>query len=184
MSPPGRPKGEYRSAKHEGTPVSPPGRPKGEYRSAKHEGTPVSPPGRPKGDYRSAKHEGTPANPSRRRLGIALLAASWAGVARGAIGAAEAARIERLLAYVEAQKQARFIRNGTAYSSADAVRFLRAKYAKIGEHVTTAAQFIEQVATRSSTSGQPYLIRLPDGRTISSAQFLSAELERIDRQQP
>ena len=26
MSPPGRPKGEYRSAKHEGTPVSPHGR--------------------------------------------------------------------------------------------------------------------------------------------------------------
>jgi hypothetical protein len=28
MSPPGRPKGEYRSAKHEGTPVSAPGRSK------------------------------------------------------------------------------------------------------------------------------------------------------------
>ena len=42
MSPPGRPKGEYRSAQHEGTPVSPPGRPKGEYRSAQHEGPPVN----------------------------------------------------------------------------------------------------------------------------------------------
>ena len=41
MSPPGRPKGEYRSAQREGTPVSPPGRPKGEYRSAQREGTPV-----------------------------------------------------------------------------------------------------------------------------------------------
>jgi len=29
MSPPGRPKGDYRSAQHEGTPVSPHGRPKG-----------------------------------------------------------------------------------------------------------------------------------------------------------
>ena len=29
MSPPGRPKGEYRCAQHEGTPVSPPSRPKG-----------------------------------------------------------------------------------------------------------------------------------------------------------
>jgi hypothetical protein len=37
--------------------MSPPGRPKGEYRSAKREGSPVSPPGRPKGDTgaRSAK---------------------------------------------------------------------------------------------------------------------------------
>src|SRR5882724_11908078 len=42
MSPPGRPKGEYRNAQHEGTPVSPPSRPKGEYRSAQHEATPVS----------------------------------------------------------------------------------------------------------------------------------------------
>ena len=29
MSPPGRPKGEFRSAQHEGSPVSPLGRPKG-----------------------------------------------------------------------------------------------------------------------------------------------------------
>jgi hypothetical protein len=41
MSPPGRPKGEFRSAKHEGTPVDTPGRPKGEFRSAQHEGIPV-----------------------------------------------------------------------------------------------------------------------------------------------
>ena len=59
MSPPGRPKGEYRSAQHEGFSVSPPGRPKGEYRSAQHEGSSVSPPGRPKGEYRSAQHEGS-----------------------------------------------------------------------------------------------------------------------------
>jgi putative Holliday junction resolvase len=39
MSPPGRPKGEYRSAQREGTPASPPGRPKGEYLSAQREGT-------------------------------------------------------------------------------------------------------------------------------------------------
>ena len=38
MSLPGRPKGEYRSAQHEGTPVSLPGRPKGEYRSAQRVG--------------------------------------------------------------------------------------------------------------------------------------------------
>ncbi len=42
MSPPGRPKGEYRRAQHEGTLMSTHGRPKGEYRSAQHEGTPVS----------------------------------------------------------------------------------------------------------------------------------------------
>ncbi len=43
MSPHGRPKGEYRRAEPEGTPVSPHGRPKGEYRRAEPEGTPASP---------------------------------------------------------------------------------------------------------------------------------------------
>jgi len=42
MSPTGRPEGEYRSAQHEGSPVSPTGRPEGEYRSAQHEGSPVN----------------------------------------------------------------------------------------------------------------------------------------------
>jgi flagellar biosynthesis protein FlhA len=42
--------------------MSPPGSPKGEYRSAQHEGTAVRPPGSPKGEYRSAQHAGTPAN--------------------------------------------------------------------------------------------------------------------------
>ncbi len=38
MSQKGRPEGEYRSAKREGSPMSQKGRPEGEYRSAKREG--------------------------------------------------------------------------------------------------------------------------------------------------
>ena len=38
MSPPGRPKGEYRNAQHGGYEVSPPGRPRGGYRNAQHGG--------------------------------------------------------------------------------------------------------------------------------------------------
>jgi hypothetical protein len=113
---------------------------------------------------------------------LALAAGAAAVPARAAVSAAEAARIERLLQFVEAQRQAKFIRNGNAYSAKEAAQFLRAKYAKMGEHVTTAAQFIEQIAARSSTTGQPYLMRFPDGRTLPSAQVLAEELARIDRQ--
>ena len=42
MSPPGRPKGESRSAQREGRPVGPPGRPKGESRSEPREGSPMN----------------------------------------------------------------------------------------------------------------------------------------------
>ena len=39
------------------------GRPEREYRSAQHEGSPVSAMGRPERDYRSAQREGAPMNP-------------------------------------------------------------------------------------------------------------------------
>ena len=55
MSPPGRPKGEYRSAQREGSPVSPPGRPKGEYRSAQREGCPVNAHPRPLPAHRPSR---------------------------------------------------------------------------------------------------------------------------------
>lgn len=118
----------------------------------------------------------------RRRVALLAALALAAGPGRAAISAVEAARIERLLQFVESQQQAKFIRNGIAYSGKDAAMFLRAKYDKMGAHVTTAAQFIDQIASRSSTSGQDYLIRLADGRTVTAARFLGDELGRIDRQ--
>ena len=76
MSPPGRPKGEFRRAQPAGTPVSPPGRPKGEFRRAQPAGTPVSPHGRPQGEFRRAKHGGGPvsgpASPHRKPTSGAL----------------------------------------------------------------------------------------------------------------
>src|SRR5262249_15406082 len=81
MSPHGRPKGSYRSAEHEGTPMTPHGRPKGSYRSAEHEGTPMTPHGRPKGSYRSAEHEGTPMSEQERNL-VQLLAYAYLQSAR------------------------------------------------------------------------------------------------------
>ena len=115
----------------------------------------------------------------RAVLAIALTAAI-AGV-HAAPSPAEQARIERLIAYVESQTNIRFVRNGSAYSSADAAKFLRGKYKKMGEHVTTAQQFIEQIASKSSTTGEAYLIRFADGRQVPAARFLGDELQRMDR---
>jgi len=78
MSRKGRPDGEYRSAKHEGTPVSRKGRPEGEYPSAKREGAPASVKRRPEREDRSAKREGTPVN--LRANQIAGLAAAIAEI--------------------------------------------------------------------------------------------------------
>ena len=85
-------------------------------------------------------------------VSLALLAPLARHARAASISALEAARIERLLQFVESQKQCKFVRSGSAYTAREAAQFLRAKYAKMGEHVTTAAQFIDQIAARSSTS--------------------------------
>ena len=51
----------------------------------------------------------------------------------------------------------------------------------MGAHVTTAAQFIDQIASRSSTTGEIYKVRLQDGRTLPAAKVLRDELARMDR---
>ena len=109
---------------------------------------------------------------------VALMQAALAGVPP-----AEQARIDRLIGFVGSQADAQFIRNGAAYSGKDAASFLRGKLDKIGEHVGTAQQFIEQIASKSSTSGQAYLIRFADGRVVTAAEFLGSELRRMDAAQ-
>lgn len=110
----------------------------------------------------------------------ALLLAAVALPALAAPPPAEMARIERLLGFIETQKGVEFMRNGKAHSGADAARFLRGKLEKMGESVGTAQQFIDQIASKSSTTGQPYLIRLSDGRLVPAAKVLGDELARID----
>ncbi len=118
----------------------------------------------------------------RRRWLLAALLAGAAGASGASPDAMEEARIERLLRYVEAQKRTSFVRNGKTYSCREAALFLRAKYAKMGEHVTTAAQFIDQIASRSSTTGEPYFVRYADGRSAAAAKVLHDELVRMDRE--
>jgi len=110
------------------------------------------------------------------RLLLALLPALWAG---NSLGAAELAgqtadqRIEALLVQVLAQPDVQFIRNGTPYDAATAVKFLRAKWDRQRAAIRTVHDFIDQVATKSSTTGQPYLIRFKDGRTVACRDFLT-----------
>jgi hypothetical protein len=100
--------------------------------------------------------------------------------AAGAPLPAEQTRIDRLIDAVSQNKQAKFVRNGTDYSSSDAAEFLRQKLRAFGDRVKTVHDFIEQVGSRSSTSGEIYKVRLADGREMPSGDFLRAELGRIE----
>ena len=94
----------------------------------------------------------------------------------------EQTRIEKLIRFVETHKDVKFIRNGTEYSCADAGKFLRGKLESMGKEVTTAREFIERIASKSSMSGKPYEVKFADGRTMPVAQLLTEELKRIEAQ--
>jgi hypothetical protein len=93
----------------------------------------------------------------------------------------EEARIEYLLSAVASLHEAKFIRNGTAYDSAAAVKHLRAKLGIAGSRVKSAEDFIRYCGSESSVSGKPYEIRFPDGRVVRSADFLRQKLIDFDR---
>lgn len=114
------------------------------------------------------------------RIAIAALALCAASLVAAQPEGAEARRVERLIDAVATQPQLKFVRNGSAYAPADAARFLREKLRARGGDVRTAEDFIERIASRSSTSGRAYLVRQADGRELQAADFLRAELARID----
>lgn len=93
----------------------------------------------------------------------------------------EEQKIAELLKAIESLHDATFVRNGTPYSAADAAAHMRTKLKYAGNRVQTAEQFIEQLAARSSQSGELYLIRYSDGREVPSAEFLREVLRALDR---
>lgn len=87
--------------------------------------------------------------------------------------------IEALISRLESMTEAKFVRNGKAYSPAAAGKFLRAKWKDRADSVLTADDFIEKVASRSSTTGRAYVVRYADGRETAVASVLRLELQRI-----
>lgn len=76
-----------------------------------------------------------------------------------------------------ARSSCAFIRNGTAYPAAEAKAHLERKYSYLRDRVKTAEDFIEHVASRSSTSGRPYLVRCQPGQDRQSAEWFRGELQ-------
>ena len=91
----------------------------------------------------------------------------------------ETKKIEALIAHVEGLQDAKFVRNGIEYDAKTAGAFLRGKWDTNKARIKTAADFIEHVATKSSTSGKPYLIRLKDGKEHKSGDYLTEQLKLL-----
>jgi hypothetical protein len=88
----------------------------------------------------------------------------------------ESTKIEFLLKEVEKLQGAKFWRNGSSHSAKDAADHLRMKWKKAGGAVKTAKDFIEKIGSKSSVSGNAYLIELADGTKIESRAFFYQKL--------
>lgn len=124
--------------------------------------------------------ERTVSFPNVMRFLLLFVLLGTVSLAATAVTPTASVQIDGLLASIGGLRDAVFVRNGSEYDAVTAEKFLRAKWARRREQIHSAAEFIEQVASVSSTSGQPYRIRFKDGREVTSSDFLRAELARLE----
>ena len=84
--------------------------------------------------------------------------------------------INHLIKYVS-DSGCTFIRNGNAYSSAEAVAHINKKYAYFKVDIDSAEKFIELSATQSTLTGKRYTIKCPGKEVVESRKWLLEELQ-------
>lgn len=72
-----------------------------------------------------------------------------------------------------------FIRNTKSYNAADAASHMETKLNYARDRLTTAEEFIDYCASRSSVTNKPYYVVFTDGRQQELGPWLYAELEKF-----
>ena len=96
----------------------------------------------------------------------------------------EREKIEFLIKHLENLKDATFIRNDSTYDAKVAARFLRGKWEAEAKEIKTAMDFIDKVASVSSTSGKPYVIRFKGASEVKCSEYLKKELKKLEKDKP
>ena len=115
-----------------------------------------------------------------------LIAVLFSGILTQATAASVTdVEIVHLLGYLERSGCAVY-RNGRWYSASDARAHLEKKYRYLLDRglVDTTEDFIDRVATASSMSGEPYRVKCDEHEPISSADWLTKELQRLQKSSP
>jgi len=92
----------------------------------------------------------------------------------------EQQKIDFLISKVENLQNAKFVRNSTSHDSQAAAAHLKMKREKAGSSIKTVDDFIEKVASKSSVSGEPYMIKYSDGKKIPAKQFYLNCLKELE----
>ena len=110
-------------------------------------------------------------------LGVTVASAVLLGNAQAQTTPAEQARIEQLLTRLAQDQHHQFERSGKRYTGSEAARFLRAKWQAKGGTIRTAEEFVEQIASRSTTTGKPYQVCTAPAACVPAAEHLKALLK-------
>ena len=113
-----------------------------------------------------------------RRLVNLLVGEDWAEIEVSHLGTSELQKIYRLLAHIETSEVG-FIREGNEYNSKEAAIYLRLKFSRTEVKVKTLEEFIDKIASRSSTTGRPNMIKLPDGSTVEAKDWFKEQAETL-----
>ncbi len=114
-------------------------------------------------------------------LAAFLIAVLFSGILSQATAASVAdVEIGQLLGYLE-HSGCVVYRNGSWYSASDARAHLEKKYRYLLDRglVNTTEEFMDRAATASSMSGEPYQVKCDGREPVSSAEWLTTELQRL-----
>jgi hypothetical protein len=115
----------------------------------------------------------------RRLLSLLACAVALTGAA-ASLDPATTAEIGELMTRLEASG-CEFQRNGTWHTGAEAKAHLmrKLKYLEDRGAVQSTEQFIEQAASGSSSSGQPYWVRCGKSAPVTSGAWLTSQLQAM-----
>ena len=92
----------------------------------------------------------------------------------------ETEKIEALFKHLETLKDATFVRNDRPMEMKEAAPMMRRKWEAQEADIRSATEFIEEIMTASSSGAKkPYLIRFKDGKETKCADYLKAELKKL-----
>ena len=117
--------------------------------------------------------------PSIRRT-LAAFAAACAFTAGGAQAAPDertSAEIDQLLAHI-ASSSCTFIRSGQEYTGVEARKHLEFKMNFVLSRIESTEQFIDKLASVSSTTGEPYQMRCGNTQTLART-WLNTQLKLV-----
>ena len=90
-------------------------------------------------------------------------------------------KIQKLISSLSELEDATFVRNGQPYGVEEAITHMQKKWEWKKAEIKTAEDFIRIVASRSSVTGEPYIIKLPDGTEIKSEDWFRKQLAIIEK---